>query len=428
MATTVPGLTAPSPTGAAPTGAAPSRWVTGAFGFGAVSNGITETGFNYFLLIFYSQVIGLDARLVSLAITVSLIIDAFTDPVAGYWSDNLRSRWGRRHPFMYASAIPLAVGFALLWMPPAGLSQNGVFWYLLLLSIAVRICVTFYETPSSALLPELSYDYDERSSLQGVRTFFGWSGGNVMTVLMFIVVFPLFVTPLIPNGQFNRDAYVAYGIIAGILVFVAVMVSAVGTHGRIRHMAAAPPPRNLTLAKIFAEMRHTLADRSFAALFGAAMLGSVAQGLSASLTFYFTTYFWAFDSGQIGIIVLGVFVSALLGAALAPIVSRRMGKKRGAMVVGLVAFIGAPLPIVLRLAGLLPPNGDPSVFWLVFVTNTLDTALVICFQVLTAAMIADLVDQAEVRTGRRSEGVFFAAITFVKKTVLGLGLIAASSC
>ena len=84
--------------------------MNGAFGFGAVSNGITETGFNYFLLIFYSQVIGLDARLVSLAITLSLILDAFTDPVVGYWSDNLRSRWGRRHPFMYWSAVPLAVG------------------------------------------------------------------------------------------------------------------------------------------------------------------------------------------------------------------------------------------------------------------------------------------------------------------------------
>ena len=247
-----------------------------------------------------------------------------------------------------------------------------------------------------------------------------------MTVLMFLVVFPLFVTSAIPNGQFNRDSYVAYGIIAGILVFVAVMVSAIGTHGRIRHMAAAPPPRNLTLPKIFAEMRHTLSDRSFAALFGAAMLGSVAQGLSASLTFYFTTYFWGLSSQQIGLVTLGVFVSALLGAVLAPWVSRRVGKRRGAMAVGLVAFLGAPLPIVLRLLGLLPGNEDPLIFQIVLVTNTLDTALVICFQTLTAAMIADLVEQAELRTGRRSEGVFFAAITFVKKAVLGLGLIAAS--
>ena len=397
-----------------------------AFGFGSVSTGVTETGFNYFLLIFYSQVIGIDARLVSLAITVSLIFDAFADPIVGYWSDNVRSRWGRRHPFMYASAIPLAAGYALLWMPPAGLDQNGLFWYLMLLSIVIRVFATFYETPSSALLPELSYDYDERSSLQGVRYFFGWSGGNVMTVLMFVAVFPLFVTPAIPNGQFNRDAYVTYGIIAGALVLIAVLVSAIGTHSRIAHMSAPPPRRRMTPGTIFREVRHTLADRSFGALFVAAMLGAVATGLSASLTFYFTTYFWGFTSAQIGIITIGVFASALLGAVIAPIASRRMGKKRGAMVIGLVAFLGAPLPIVLRLAGILPGNDDPSIFWIVLVTNTLDTALVICFQILTAAMIADLVDQAELRTGRRSEGVFFAAVTFIKKAVLGLGLIAAS--
>lgn len=272
----------------------------------------------------------------------------------------------------------------------------------------------------------MTYDYDERSTVQGLRLFFGWSGGNVMTVLMFVAVFPAFATAAVPNGQFSRDAYVAYGLVAAGVVVAAILVSALGTHGRIPHLRQAPPPRRLTPRRIAAEMWETLADRSFAALFGAAMLGAVATGLSASLTFYFTTYFWEFSSQQVGVITLGVFASALIGAVLAPFVSRRLGKKRGATVVGLIAFLGAPVPIVLRLAGLLPPNGDPLIFWLGLVTNTIDTGLIICFQTLTAAMIADLVDQSELRTGRRSEGVFFAAITLVRKAVLGLGLIAAS--
>jgi len=412
--------------GRAPGSASPSGMVKNAFGFGAVATGVTETGFNYFLLIFYSQVIGLDARLVGLAITISLLFDAIADPVVGYWSDNFRSRWGRRHPFMYAAALPVAVSYALLWMPPQGWGQHALFWYLLLLSILTRIFITLYETPSSALAPELSYDYDERASVQSYRYFFGWSGGNVMTVLMFAIVFPLFVTATISNGQFNREAYVAYGAIAAGMVLVAILVSAAGTHSCIAHMRPAPPPRRMTLRIIFSEIYHSLADRSFIALFVAAMLGAAATGLSASLTFYFTTYFWGFTSLQVGLITLGVFVSAAIGATIAPVVSRRMGKKNGAMVIGLIAFLGAPLPIVLRLAGLLPGNDDPSVFWLVLIANTIDTGLIICFQILTAAMIADLVDQSELRTGRRSEGVFFAAITFVRKTVLGVGLIAAS--
>lgn len=403
-----------------------STWTKSAFGFGAVATGVTETGFNYFLLIFYAQVVGLDAWLVSLATTLSLLVDAFADPIAGYWSDNTRSRWGRRHPFMYAAAVPIAVMYALLWMPPMGLSHGALFGYLVAVSIAVRLCFTFYETPSSALLPELSHDYDQRSSIQAIRYFFGWAGGNVLTVLMFVAVFPAFATAAITSGQFNREAYVTYGLIASGVVLVSVLVCAIGTHKRIPYMQPAPARRNLSLRQIVGEMRETLTDRSFGALFAAAMLGAIATGLSASLTFYFTTYFWGLTSQQIGIITLGVFASALLGAVLAPWVSRRLGKKRGAMAVGLVAFVGAPLPIVLRLMGLLPGNEDPLIFRLVLATNTIDTALIICFQTLTAAMIADLVEQAELRTGRRSEGVFFAAITFVKKAVLGLGLIAAS--
>ena len=397
-----------------------------AYGVGSISSGVTETGFNYFLLIFYSQVIGIDARLVGLAITVSLMIDAFVDPIAGYWSDNLRSRWGRRHPFMYAAALPVALSYLMLWHPPLGWNQQQTFWYLLVIGVQIRIFMTFYETPSSALVPELAADYDERSSILSWRLFFGWSGGNVMTVLMFAVIFPAAVTATISNGQFSRDAYAHYGVICAGLIFISIIVSALGTHSRIASFSPPPPKRRMTIPTIFGEMYQTLADRSFVALFVSAMLGAIATGLAASLTFYFTTYFWGFNSAQIGIIVVGVFASALIGAWIAPIASRRMGKKRGAMIIGLIAFLGAPLPIVLRLLGVLPANGDPAVFWLVFATNTLDTALIICFQILTAAMIADLVDQSELRTGRRSEGVFFAAVTFVKKTVLGLGLIAAS--
>ena len=81
------------------------------YGFGAVANGAKANGFNYLLLFYYSQVIGLRADLVSLGILIALIFDAISDPLIGYLSDNFRSRWGRRHPFMYAAGIPVAVAY-----------------------------------------------------------------------------------------------------------------------------------------------------------------------------------------------------------------------------------------------------------------------------------------------------------------------------
>ena len=400
--------------------------VKSAYGFGSVAYGVNNVGFDYFLLLFYSQVIGLDARLVGVAIIVALVFDAISDPIVGYWSDNLRSRWGRRHPFMLAAAVPAALSYFLLWNPPLGWSQTGIFWYLLLLAVVIRTAMTFFETPSAALAPELTGDYDERSTLISYRSYFGWTGGNAITVMMFFFLFPAMATEAIADGRFNRDSYELLGIVASALIFLSIVVCVFGTRSRIKHLKQPPPPRRITVATVFREIFETLSNRSFLALFVAAMLGAVATGLAASLAFYFYTYFWEFTSIQTGLITMGVFVAAIIGFILAPIITRRVGKKTGAMAVGLVAFIGAPLPIALRLLGVLPENGTPFVFWFVFIAGIIDLGLIICFQILYASMMADLVEQSELRTGRRSEGVFFSSITFIRKSVQGFGLMMAS--
>jgi Na+/melibiose symporter-like transporter len=396
-----------------------------AYGFGSVAYGVKNNGFDYFLMLFYSQVVGLDARLVGVAITTALVFDAISDPIVGYWSDNFRSPWGRRHPFMYAAALPVTVSYYLLWNPPE-LSQTGLFWYLLVTAVCIRTFVTLYETPSSALTPELSESYDERSSLLSFRYFFGWSGGNAMTVLMFFFIFPAMATETIADGRFNPVSYGILGTVGAALILLSVLVSALGTHPRIPHLKAAPPPRALTLRRIFREIFETLAERSFVALFLSAIFGAVASGLAAALSFYFYTYFWGFTSRETGVLTMGVFVSALIGFSLAPLVTRRIGKKYGAMIVGVVAVIGLPLPIFLRLTGLLPGNESPVVFWFVLVTTVIDVGLIICFQILTTSMMADLVERSELQTGRRSEGIFFSAVTFIRKSVQGFGILAAS--
>lgn len=397
-----------------------------ALGFGAVASGVTVGAFDFFLLIFYSQVIGLDARLVGLAIWIALVFDAVSDPIVGYWSDNLRSRWGRRHPFMYASAIPVAGSFFLLWAPPQDASQATLFWWVLVLAIVIRTAITFYRTPSTALIPDLTRDYDERTSLYSLRYLFAWFGGNALAVLMFLVLFPQFVTDDISDGRFNADAYQLYGIIGSVLIFVSILVSSWGTHSRIPHLNQPPPARKMGLVIVFKELFETLANRSFLALFTAAIFGAIAGGVVSVLSLYFYTYFWEFTDAQTGLIFLGTFVAAIIGFVLAPIVTRTIGKKRGAMIVGLIAFGGAPLPIVLRLFDLLPPNGTPFVFWFVTITNIVDIGLIITFQILFASMIADLVEESELKTGRRSEGVFTAAETFVRKSVQGFGVAAAT--
>src|SRR5262249_18282019 len=124
------------------------------YGFGSVAFGVKDQGFAYFLLFFYNQVVGMPSAWVSSAIAMALFIDAFTDPIVGQISDNLRTRWGRRHPLMYAAAIPVAIGYYLLWNPP-NLANAQLFYYLFAVIVVVRTFITMYEIPSSALVPEL---------------------------------------------------------------------------------------------------------------------------------------------------------------------------------------------------------------------------------------------------------------------------------
>lgn len=365
--------------------------------------------------------VGLEPGLVGLAILIALVLDAISDPLVGYWSDNFRSRWGRRHPFMYAAAIPVAASYYLLWNPPDW-SQGALFAYLLGLAVLIRTFITFYETPSSALLPELSSDYEQRTSLQSYRLFFGWAGGNAMTVMMFGVL--LVPTAAYSHGILNREGYATYGVIASVLMFAAIMISSLATHRHIPNLRQPPEKQVFSMRRLFGEMFETLSEKSFLALFVATLLGSIATGFAAALAFIMLTYFWGFSSEQQFIWTALVFFSALIGFFIAPASVKLMGKKKAVVMLGLIAFTVAPAPVILRLFGLMPENGDPILFPLVAAINTLDLSLIIALQAVLYSMIADLVEKSEIRTGRRSEGVFYAAITFTRKCTVGLGSFA----
>jgi GPH family glycoside/pentoside/hexuronide:cation symporter len=390
-----------------------------AYGFGSVAFGVKSNGFDYFFLIFYSQVMGVSAYLVSLALMIALIVDALSDPLIGYLSDNTRSRWGRRHPFMYAAAIPASVAYYFVWNPPAGLEGDALFPYIVTLAILVRTLITVYEIPSSSLVAEMSDNYDERTSMLSYRYFFGWTGGTLMGA--FATIFILVPTATISNGMFNVEGHGQVGAIAATVIFLAIMISALGTHKMIPELKPPPPARQMSVGLIYREVFETLASRSFLALFLAALFGAVASGVSTTLSFYFSTFFWGFTTEQIGLISLSVVISALMAFFISPAISKRLGKKRGAITIGLMAFTVAPAPVFLRLLGLMPDNGDPALFPLVLSIIVVDVALIIAYQTLSASMIADLVEEAEIKTQRRNEGVFFASVTFVRKVTQGIG-------
>ena len=393
-----------------------------AYGVGSVAYGVKNNGFDYFFLFFYSSVMGVDAGLVSLALLFALVFDAVSDPLIGYLSDNTHSKFGRRHPYMYAAALPVAIGYYFVWNPPTSLQGNELFGYLIMISIFVRTLITVYEVPSSALVAEMTDDYDERTSALSYRHMFGWAGGTTFAAASTAF---LLVPTEGSEGMFNIQGYSNMGLMASVVIFIAIVISSLGTHHLIPNLKSAPPKTKITLRKIYSELWETLANRSFAALFLAALFGAIATGLAAGLSYYINTFYWSFDNEQISIISISVVISAVLGFIIAPWVSRVLGKKKGAIWVGVAAFTVAPAPVAFRLLDLMPANGDPLLFPIVLVVTVLDVALIISYQTLMASMIADLVEDSELQTERRSEGVFFAAVTFTRKMVQGLGVVAA---
>lgn len=403
---------------------APGRSTKLFYGLGAVAFGVKDNGFSFFLLLYYNQVLGLPAEWVGLGLMAALVLDSVVDPVVGHFSDHLHSRWGRRHPFMYAAALPVAISYALLWMPPAGLSHEALFAWMFVLSLVVRTCITFYEVPSTALVAELTDRYDERTQIVGLRFFFGWWGGLTIAILAYAV----FLQPdaAHPVGQLNPNGYRTYGVVASVIMFVAILASALGTHSYIPHLKQPPATRTQGIRGWFAELRESLRNHNFLMVFGANVFSAMAGGLTAALNIYFNTYFWQLTSNQISVLALGNFLSAALALALAPRVSARMGKKPAAIAISFAAIVMGPLPIVLRLLGLLPHDPGATLLLLLFLFNTFIVTLIIMSSIVAASMIADIVEESELSTGRRSEGLFFAANLFVQKAVSGIGIFAST--
>jgi GPH family glycoside/pentoside/hexuronide:cation symporter len=387
------------------------------YGSGSIAFGVNDQSFGYILPFFFTQVVGLPALWVGSAVAIALIFDAFADPIVGLFSDNLKTKLGRRHPLMYASAIPLALCYFLLWNPPHW-SKEAIFYYLIAVAVLVRTCITLYEIPSSSLVAELTSDYNQRTSFFAFRNLFAWLGGLTMQILCFGVFFA--ATRAYPYGQLNPAGYVSFSITGALLIAGVILISTAGTH-RFIPFFAKPPARKLTVFGAFREMGETVWHGSFISLVVSSMFSSIAGGTLAALNIFFNTFFWGLTSAQILLLTAVLIPGAVIAWAIATPVSRLLGKKRAAITLWILATTFYWFPLGARIAGFFPANGSPLLIPLLLVFGTIGVTLSITNDIVITSMVADIVEDSEIKTGRRSEGLFFAARSLVGKAATGLG-------
>lgn len=402
------------------------------YGFGSIAFGIKDNGFRVFLLLFYNQVVGLPAATVGVAVMVAMLLDCLIDPVIGHWSDHFRSRWGRRHPFMYASAIPVSLSFLLLWNPPMDWGQTGLFWYLVVVAVVVRTFITLYEIPSSSMSAELTTDYTERSRMLGWRFFFGWWGGLTLTIVMFSVLMK--ATPEHPVGQLNPEAYIDYGIVGAVLMFLSIIISAAGTHRFIPWLPQPGAPVKRSAVIVAREVFETLNIRPFLAICGVGLVSAISIGVGFSLAFYISTYVWQLTPGWTAVLQIDAYFASALSVVAAPFLTKRSGKKAAGGALLLAAVFVGFIPLILRLIGVFPDNGDliagtdiPQIVPWLFLDGVVRGVLGITASILITSMLSDVVEYSELRTGRRSEGLFFAFTSLIQKAISGVGVMVATA-
>ena len=392
-----------------------------AFGVGQYAEGLKNTAFSAFVLFYYNQVLGLPGTLAGAALFIALLFDAVTDPMAGSLSDKTRSRLGRRHPFMYASALPLALAFIGLFAPPSGMGEWGLFAWLATFAVLTRMAMTLYHVPHLALGAEMTENFDERTRVVAYRQFF--SAGGVLTAYC-VGFFVFFADDR--GGRVAIDNYMPYALTLAILMVVTIWYSAYGTQKEIPFLAEpAPRPERSPLAQMVLDLRGAFRNGSFRWLFFGVLVVFIMAGVNSALDLYMFQYFWDLTGREMGMLQIASVAGLMAGVFLTAPLLRRTEKRFGVLLGTIVWATCQVIPVVLRLLDFFPANDAivlvPTLVAFRFIQGLVVQQALIAF----GSMMADVADEHDYQTGERQEGIFFGAIAFANKATSGFGTLIA---
>lgn len=388
-----------------------------AYGAGDLGPAITANVLSFFLLVFFTNVAGLNAALAGSILLIGKVWDAVNDPLVGVLSDRTESRrWGRRHSWMIWGAIPFGIFYFLQWLVPGfagepGSNQWGLFGYYVLVSVLFNTAYTAVNLPYTALTPELTQDYDERTSLNSFRFFFS-IGGSIVSLILARIIFAIVQANDGLEGDNPSVAqYAIFGAVCALISIGSLYYSIWGTRRRV---AIAEQRRQINTESIafLEQIRIAFTNRPFLYVIGIYFCSWLAVQVTASIIPYYVINWMGLSEGQFIQVTLAVQTTALAMLFVWNKVSQRVGKK-GAYFMGMGVWM-------IAQAGLffLQP-GQVGLMYLL--------AVMAGFGVSTAylipwSMVPDVIELDELQTGQRREGVFYAYMVLLQKLGLAVGL------
>lgn len=393
-----------------------------AYGIGIAPVSIKNMLFHFFFLYFFTNVLGVSELLVIAAVMIALIVDAFTDPIMGQISDNARSTtWGRRHQFMLMGVLPTMLGLIALFSPPSGLGQMGLFFWMLTFLIVVRLGLTVYAVPHSALGTDLSTDYDERTAIVGIRELFN----NIFTVSVFIFGFIVFFkpSPEFEDPMLNIAGYAPFAATMAIIGGVAAFISIFATRHKVSDIRRYENDPRSDWRGAFGQLKEAAKIKPFRWLAAAYCSILTLYATGSALSLYIGGYLWQFTNPQKAVIAISPILMIIPIVIAATMLSKWLEKKRAVIFFALLYAVFSILPYALYFAGLMPPIGNAALFNIILLMHMLGFAGLLGVGILANSMLADISDLMDARTGKRQEGVLNAAFSFVQKLTFIIGTV-----
>ncbi|MDF5707060.1 MAG: MFS transporter [Nostoc sp. S4] len=381
-----------------------------AYGVGDLGPAVTANISVFFLLVFFTNVAGIPAGLAGSILMIGKIWDGINDPVVGFLTDKTKSRrWGRRLPWMFYGAIPFGIFFFLQWIVPrfsAHQSNNiwPLFWYYVVIGVISQAFYTVVNLPYTAMTPELTQDYDERTSLNSFRFTFS-IGGSILSLILTQIIFFLI-----------SDRQQQYLVLAGICTIISILAlycCVYGVRDRIlafeakRIQIEEPPslPFNEQLKIVFT-------NRAFLFVIGIYLFSWLGVQITASIIPYFVVDCMRLKESDVPTLMIAVQGTALLMLFVWGALSKKVGKK-------IVYFLGMSLWIIAA-AGLffLQPGQIALMYFMAVMAGIgVSTAYLIPW-----SMIPDVIELDELQTGQRREGIFYGFMVLLQKFGLAFGL------
>ncbi len=372
-------------------------WRKWMYGSGDLGFSITSTIVAAYFAIFLTDVVGVRPALAAIAILIGRTWDYVNDPLFGYISDHTRTRWGRRRPFLLFGPIPFAIVFTLMWWRPPIQGDVALVAYYALIYVLYDAAATMIYMPYFALTPELTSDYDERTSLTSVRAFFSIAGSLVAFTLPLMIV-----TGFSPE---HGTSIMVMGFIFAIVSAIPIYIVFFGTRERPEFMQLEQPG-------LIDSIKLSVKNKPFVFSAIIFLFTWLTIDILQTMLLYFIKYA-VNREGDSDLIMATIFVVAIIALPLWTWTSRRLNK-RLAYIIGMV-FFAVVLLALINLTSATPLS-------IILILCVLAGIGVSAAHIIPWSMIPDAIEYGELKNGKRHEGMFYSLISLSQKVASSIAI------